>query len=202
MRGMWRKTGLEESSELRTMTTEWITMQNSSCHFPYTSLETVQGHMGRVSGQHVVYQQNPLERGWERRDRHRRLILVTLETRKTEQKRQLLYCFYLKWHLNLFFTEEMDKEKNEHIHFLYLWRPTEVESALQGKRGKVTAFTQLHPLSLKGRLACEELLCLPLMLIECADRGTKVTTTLKWNMAPESLSHPFARPLSSTLAEW
>lgn len=61
------------------------------------------------------------ERGWEIRDRHRRLILVTLEMRQTEQKGQLLNCFYL----NLFFLEEMDKEKNEHIHFLYLWRPTQ-----------------------------------------------------------------------------
>lgn len=134
--------------------------------------------------------------------RHRRLILMTLEMRNTEQKRQLLNCFYLKWHLNLFFPEEIDKEKNEHIHFLYHWRPTEVESTLQGKRGKVTAFTQLHPLSLTCRLACEELSFLPLMLIECADRGTKVTTALKWNMSPESLFHPFARPLSCTLAEW
>lgn len=60
----------------------------------------------------------------------------------------------------------------------------EAESPFQGKRGKITACTQLHPLSLQCRLACEKLLFLPHMLIECADRGTKVTTTLKWNMSP------------------
>lgn len=203
MRGMWRKTGPDESSELRTMATEWIIMQSSSCHFQYASLETVQGPLGRVSGQRVVNQQNPLERRWERRDRHRRMILVTLEMRKTEQKRRLLNCFYLKWHLNLFFSEEMDKERDEHTHFLYLWRPTQRWEVLS----KESEVRSLHlpssiPWVWKCRLACRELLFLPLMLIECADRGTKVTTALKWNMSPESLFHAFTCPLSPTPAEW
>lgn len=54
-----------------------------------SALEMVERHMGHISGHRVVSQQNALERRWKKRNKHRGLIVMTLQDEGDRQKKTI-----------------------------------------------------------------------------------------------------------------
>lgn len=117
-------------------------------------------------------QPNALERRWEKRDRSRRLVLMTLGDARASMKKTITQLFSFKTTLRSFLSwKKLKRKRMNYLFSLTSEANTEMECALWGELCKVTAFTKFCPWSLESRLTHEELLFFPPMLIEWADKG-------------------------------
>lgn len=77
VRKIWRKLKWGEPSQLVALTMK-TPCKADLATLQLPAVEMVEGHMGHISSRRVVNQQNALERGWEKRNKHRGLSLMTL----------------------------------------------------------------------------------------------------------------------------